>query len=411
MFHCRCCDSTRLELVFDLGEQPWGNHFVPISGGEPVPRYPLQLLVCRDCAMAQIGHTVPKEVMFRHHRYLSGTTRSLRDHFDKVAAAIVARVPFGPGEYTLDIGGNDGTFLLRLKERGVAVLNAESGVWQADLSRQAGVECINDFFNQDLARRIRAEKGPAKAIHGSGIFFHLEELHSCFAGIKEVLAADGTLVAEFIYLPQMMKSCAFDQIYHEHLVYYSLSSFGELLRRHGLKIVDASLLPIHGGSCIAWITHAERDAAPSPALEALLAEERAMRLDDLEVYRDFARRAGKLRDTLVGLVRAFRAEGKSVYALGAPVKGSTIVNFCGFDHDDLECAVEINPLKVGTLVPGTAIPVLHQDTVKPPDVYLMLSWNFKDEILAKMDHFLAAGGKIIVPIPEPIIVDAAMARA
>ncbi len=354
--------------------------------------------------MAQIGHTVPKEVMFVDHQYVSGTTRSLRDHFGHVADEIVARVAFGPTDYALDVGGNDGTFLLQLQQRGANVLNVESGFRQAQLAEQAGVTTVNTFFNRESASEILASRGPAKLIHGSGIFFHLEELHSAFAGISDLLARDGFVVAEFIYLPDMIRLCAFDQIYHEHLTYYSLTSFGNLLRRHGLKIVDARRMAIHGGSCLAWITHADRPGADSDSLRAMLAEEAELKLDQPAIYADFAARAGALRDELVTLVRGLRAEGKRIHALGAPVKGSTILNYCGFDETDLECAVEINRLKVGTWVPGTRIPVWHQDEVAPPDVYLMLSWNFKDEILARLVDFRAKGGKIIIPIPTVSVV-------
>lgn len=354
--------------------------------------------------MVQIGHTVPKESMFIDHQYVSGTTRSLRDHFGRVADRIVERVAFGPSDYVLDVGGNDGTFLLQLMRHDVRGLNVESGLHQAHLAEMAGVPTINTFFNRDSAREVTKTYGPAKVIHGSGIFFHLEELHSAFAGISDLLADDGFVVAEFIYLPDMIDLCAFDQIYHEHLTYYSLTSFGNLLARHGLKIVDAERMAIHGGSCMAWITHVDSPVPESESLRDMLAEEAALQLDKPDIYFDFAARSNTLREELVALVRSLRAEGKRIHALGAPVKGSTILNYCGFTEQDLECAVEINRLKVGTWIPGTHIPVWHQDEIPPPDIYLMLSWNFKDEILARLSDFRAKGGKIIIPIPQVSVV-------
>ncbi len=400
---CRCCGSSRLEKVLDLGQQPWGNHFLPMAAEAVAPVYPLDLLVCTDCWMAQISYTVPKEVMFVEHDYVSGTTKSLRRHFEGVAELIKNRVAFGAGDYVLDIGGNDGTFLQSVQHFGIDTLNVESGSRQATLSQQAGVPTLNAFFNAETAADIRRERGPAKVIHGSGVFFHLEELHSVFRGIKELLASDGFVVAEFIYFPGMIEGMAFDQIYHEHLTYYAITTFDRLLARHGLKIVDAELMPIHGGSCIAWITHA--DTVPeSAAVAALRQKEQALGLETLELYRGWADRIAALRDKLVALVHGLRRQGLTIHALGAPVKGSTILNYCGFTTDDIACAVEINELKVGKRVPGAGLPVYHQDRVPPPDAYLLLAWNFREEALARLGDFRAKGGKIIVPLPAPEII-------
>ena len=172
---------------------------------------------------------------------------------------------------------------------------------------------------------------------------------------------------------------------------------------HGLRIADAALAPIHGGTCIAWITHAE-STRETPAVGALLEREEAAGFGRLPVYLEFAERVGALKRAIVGGICDLRAAGQRIQALGAPVKGSTIINYCGLTDDDIECAVEINEFKVGTFYPGTRIPVRHQDAVPAPDVYLLLAWNFKDEILAKLGAFRAAGGKVLIPIPEARII-------
>lgn len=397
VFTCRACGRGNLELILDLGMQPWGNDFRPMELDQACPRYPLEFFYCHDCTMCQIGHTVPKETMFREHGYLSGTTRSLARHFDSVASRIAERVAFGPSDYVLDVGGNDGTFLRFVRERELDVFNVDAGINQHRASLANGIPCINRFFNLETADDIRRERGPAKVIHGSGIFFHLEELHSAFEGVRHLLADDGVVVAEFIYLPSMVETTAFDQIYHEHLTYYTLGSFERLLQEHGLRINDAELASIHGGSCIAYIGHGE---SASPALVDLRERERRGGYDTATPYRQFARDASALRDRIGEGVRGLRADGRRIQALGAPVKGTTILHYCGLNERDIECAVEINRLKCGTFYPGTRIPVVYQDEVEPPDVYLLLAWNFRDEIMPKLERFRTGGGRVLVPIPE-----------
>lgn len=397
---CRSCGSRHLELVLDLGLQPWGNHYVPIQDNVEHPRFPLELYFCHDCAMVQIGFTIPKEFMFVDHNYVSGTTKSLVTHFEQVAAKIVERVDFKENDYILDIGGNDGTFLKRFKQEGYGVLNVDSGIKQAELSNAIGIPCINNFFNEKLCKEISITHGKAKVIHGSGILFHLEELHSVFAGIKSLLDEDGLLVAEFIYLPEMIKNNAYDQIYHEHLLYYSLKSFNSLLNKYDLEIFDAEIVPIHGGSCIAYIGHSGRNVL-SEQFKSLVDAESSNCNDKIEVYKEFANRVAFMREKLQKMVYGLREQGKTIQALGAPVKGSTIINYCGFTDKEIDCAVEINELKCNCYMPGTRIPVYHQDKVSPPDVYLLLSWNFKTEILAKLTSYQQSGGRILLPIPEP----------
>jgi len=151
MVDCRCCASNQLEIVLDLGRQPWGNHFVPIAQPIELPRYPLELFFCKNCSMVQIGYTVPKEVMFSDHHYLSGTTRSLRQHFSTVCDKILKRMHIAPDDYIIDIGGNDGTFLAFFRDENINVLNVESGVKQARISQENDIPCLNKFFNEATA--------------------------------------------------------------------------------------------------------------------------------------------------------------------------------------------------------------------------------------------------------------------
>ncbi len=401
---CRNCASNDLELVLDLGLQPWGNDFVSVSKVTDIPKYPLQLLVCKQCWMAQVGHTVPKETMFIDHGYMTGTTRSIKAHFKQVADEIIAQTQFRRGDYVLDIGGNDGTFLQQIKPHGIGVLNIDSGKLQARRSEESGISCLNQFFDEQSAARLLAQKGPARIVHGANVLFHVEALHSVFSGIKNIMASNGRLVAEFVYLPIILQNNTFDQIYHEHLLYYTLHSFQRLLASHDMKLVDVRMAPVHGGSCIAYAAHAQEAVEPSQRLTDRLAEEKRMGVEDMAIYMDFPQRVAAVRAEILRIIDALKAEGKSIQALGAPVKGSTIINYCGLDVDRIDCAVEVNELKVGTYVPGTKIQVHHQDRTPAPDVYLMLAWNFKDEILQKLSGFREQGGQFIIPFPTPHLI-------
>ena len=251
--NCRVCDSTALEPAIDLGFQPWCNNFLKKEEVGTESYYPLRVVYCHACATPQLDYTVPKEVMFGDHTYLSGVTKSLSEHFRAVAENVDARFFSGvKGKSVLDIGSNDGTQLKHFKALGYQVLGVESAKTPAQMANDAGIETLNEFFNLDLVRRLGRK---FHVINAAGVFFHLEELHAATEGIREALREDGIFVVQFLYLKRIVENLAFDQIYHEHLLYYNLQTIEVLLNRHGLAMFDAYLSPIHGGSIIGFVTH------------------------------------------------------------------------------------------------------------------------------------------------------------
>ena len=267
---CRICDSRQLDLALDLGNQPWCNNFLRAEEVGTEPFYPLRVVYCRNCSVAQLDYTVPKEVMFRDHTYLSGVTRSLSGHFQTVASTVDETFfKSVPDKCVLDIGSNDGTQLKHFRAAGYRVLGVESSVTAARVANEQGIETLNEFFNLELARKIRQK---FHVINAAGVFFHLEELHSVTDGIRQALRDDGVFVVQFLYMKRIIENGAFDQIYHEHLLYYNLATLEALLNRHGLALFDARLVPIHGGSIVAFASHAGKYAS-SKRLEGLRAQE------------------------------------------------------------------------------------------------------------------------------------------
>ena len=397
---CRICDSTRLLPVLDLGMQPWCNHFLRPDEVGTEPTYPLRLLWCEACGASQLDYTVPKETMFGDHTYLSGITRSLGEHFARVAGDVdAAYFASRARKSVLDIGSNDGTQLTHFQALGYEVLGVESSKTTAGIAEARGVPTLNRFFNLETAGDIGRT---FDVINAAGVFFHLEELHSVTEGIRECLAPDGVFIVQFLYMKRIMDNGAFDQIYHEHLLYYNLSTLARLLERHGLELFDAALHPIHGGSIVAYVGHPGR-RPPTTALAALRAAEVRDRANDLETYRAFARRVEAMREENIDFVRRKVDAGKVLMGLGAPVKGNTLLNYFGFGPAEIRCLVEKNTLRRGLIAPGSHIPVVIEDELPaPPDVYYVLAWNFKSEILQNYAPLLRKGVEFYFPVdPKP----------
>ena len=394
---CRVCDSTNLEPAIDLGHQPWCNHFLKKEEVGREPFYPLRVLFCQHCSTAQLDHTVAKEIMFGDHTYLSGVTRSLGEHFQRIAGEVDARFfQHAPGKAVLDIGSNDGTQLKHFQALGYDVLGVESSKTTARIAREAGVPTLNEFFNLEVARRLGRK---FHVINAAGVFFHLEELHSVTDGIREALRDDGVFVVQFLYMKRIVDNLAFDQIYHEHLLYYNLQTLETLLNRHGLALFDAYLSPIHGGSMIAFITHQSKHVAPSTRLQKLREQEQAARSNELATYLAFAHRIQQMKRENLAYLEAAKGRGKRIFGLGAPVKGNTLLNYFGIGRQYLDCLVEKNELRRGLYSPGQHLEVLiEKELTRLPDIYYVLAWNFKKEILANNQELIRQGVEFYFPV-------------
>ena len=398
---CRVCGATLPKPFLDLGETPLANSFLTKERlGDPEPRYPLELVFCSGCALVALSGVVDPEVMFRDYLYVSGTSDTMPKHFADLGAEVVERF-VGAGGLVVELGSNDGTLLKAVKARGAAVLGGEPARNIAVIAERAGVPTVNEFFSAALARRLRAERGAARAVLANNVVAHVDGVRDLVAGVHDLLAPDGVMVMEVPYLVDLLDRVEYDTVYHEHLSYFALAPLVRLMTDAGLHVFDVKRVAVHGGSLRVY---ASRDPRPT-GLEVgtLRALEQAQQLDTLAPYEAFADRVRAQRHGLVALLRRLKAEGKRVVGYGAPAKGNTMLNYCGIDTTLLDYTVDKNPLKQGLFTPGMRLPVRSTETLLAdrPDAVLLLAWNFADEILRQQAAYREAGGRFIHPLPEP----------
>jgi SAM-dependent methyltransferase len=401
---CRGCGGRDFTSVLDLGRMPASDGFTA-EAVRPDLAWPLEVVACPDCGLAQLRHTVAPELLFSDaYQYFSSVTRTVVENARGNVAQAVARFRPPPGALAVEIASNDGYLLHHAAAAGMRVLGIDPARGPVQAARDAGIETIHAFFGDDLARRMAAEGRQAALVFANNVLAHVADTRGFVRGIRRILAPDGTAIIEVPYLRDLIDHVEFDTIYHEHLCYFSLTALAALFAREGLALNDAERIPIHGGSLRLFVQHAP---ARSARLSALLAAEQAQGLDRPEAFLGLARRVEEVGRQLHALLDALQAKGARIAAYGAAAKGTILLNHFGIGRDRLMWVADRNPRKHGLFVPGVKLPIVPVERIVQdrPTHLLLLPWNHRAEILRDQAEFLAGGGRFIVPIPEPVVVE------
>jgi hypothetical protein len=353
----------------------------------------------------QLLDVVDPEVLFREYIYVTGTSSTIATHNIKYAQTVCELLKLTANDLVVEVASNDGSLLKCFKVHGVRTLGVEPASNIAATAREHGIETIDQFFNLDTARNVRATHGPAKAIIGNNVLAHVDDTRDFLAGYKALLADDGLAIIEVPYLREFVDRLEYDTVYHEHLCYFSVTTLARLCEAVGLRIVRVDHVPVHGGSIRMYAGRVEKYPNHAPDVLATMEQERKANLTSFARYEKFAADVAANRQALLELLHRLKREGKTLGAYGAPAKGNTLLNYCKIDTNLIPFTVDKNPMKVGKFTPGMHIPVLEASELlkRRPDYTLILAWNFADEIISQQEAYRDAGGKFIIPIPQPRI--------
>ena len=402
MASCRICGGD-IQPFMSFGSMPNANRFLTEAQFPDEPFYELAACFCASCNMFQLKEQPAPESMFNEtYAYHSGTSGAMAAHFEALAKETIARRLVDRADpFVVEIGSNDGILLRHFKDAGVRLLGVEPSANVAQIARDAGVETEVAFFSKETAERIRAAHGPADAIFAANVMSHIATLPDILAGVAALLSENGVLIVESPYLGAVIEKGSYDQIYDEHVYLFSCLSLVEAVKPHGLALVEATPIWVHGGS-MRWVFARVGAEQPDPSVAAALAAERAAGLDDPACYERFKKRCEASRDGLQALLRELKGKGARIVGYGATAKSATVLNYCGIGPDLIEFISDTTPIKQGKFSPGKHIPirgpeVFHADY---PDYAVLFAWNHAEEIKAKETAFVEAGGKWIHFVPE-----------
>lgn len=400
MARCQVCGSSDVSLVIDLGMQPICNVLLRDEASFENERfYPLELVRCHRCTLVQLSAVPPANVVFSDgYNYVSGSTPDVVRYFGEWASKLQRRLGLKEGDYVVDIGSNDGTFLAACQNRGLGVLGIEPAPMPHQIALQNGVDSINKPFQETVSSVLDKVGGKLRMVSAFNVVAHTDRPHEFLEGVRLLLENNrgATFVCQSHYLEDMIDRGEWDTIYHEHARYYSLTSLAYLFGLHSLHIYDVERSDFYGGSFIAYASVDSRQE--SGRVVTMQASER--RLGDDSLYEAFAQRIADSRQRLRTLLTELKAEGKRIVGIGAPMKASTLLNYCQIDSRILDYLTEVNPLKINMYFPGIHIKVVAEDMFfrDPPDAAMVLSWNVAPRIMEKLKES-GYRGLFIIPIP------------
>ncbi len=405
---CQISGSTDLNLVIDLDCQPLCDSLLTEDRLlQPEETFPLRLYVCPESGLGQLDYVVDgSKVYHPEYPYRSGITKELEVYQRAFAKGIVEELGIPQGSLCVDIGSNDGTLLTGFKLQGMTALGVEPTNIAKIAREENGIDTIQSFFTETLAREIAKDRGKAKVITTTNVFAHMGPLGEVVRGIVELLDKDGVFITESHYLLDVINTGQFDTVYHEHIRTYSLKSLVTLFGYYNMEVFDVRRAPRYGGNIRAYV--ARKGSRPiAPAVKALLDLEVSSGLFDPKTYVKFRSRVEESRDKLMTLAYEARRKGQRFVGNSCPGRCSTLLNYYGMTRDLMPyLAEQPTSLKLGMYLPGKHIPVVNNQILidEQPDYVVLMAWHYAQPITEQL-RARGLKSKFVVPLPDMQILD------
>ncbi len=376
-FECRSCGNQNLKRVLSLGYQPLANNLLK-KANDTCELYPLELNYCSNCHNCQLSVSVDPKKMFSNYLYTSSTSVSFRKHFEDAANKYLKMFKLSPKKsYIIDIGSNDGVALKPFKEMGYKnILGIEPAKNLAKLANKNKIKTINCFLDKQSLRKIKKN---ADIVLASNVFAHSDKLKEMAECMLKLIKNDGTIIIEVQYLLNTLKDLTFDNIYHEHYNYWSLTSLKNFFDQFNAKIIKAEKVDTHGGSLRIYLKKNKKSKIEQ-SVKKILKEEEEFGLKKFSTYKIFGEKIYEIKENVRKNIKKLKSNGKKLIGYGSPAKATTALNFFGISNE-LDFVVEDNELKQGKFIPGVKIPIVSKKEVTDKqNITLVLAWNFYKEI-------------------------------
>lgn len=373
---------------------------------DQVPVFPLDLYMCHACGHVQMLDIVDPEFLYRDFNYRSAGTKSLLEHFDRIAAAVASSYRFDSSQpLVVDIGSNDGSLLKFFKNRGFVVMGVDPAKEIAAEAATAGIPTLAEFLTPEAVKTILSTTGYASVVCAFNVFAHTDDLEGMTNCIRDLLSPDGIFVFECSYLKDILEKMLLGTIFHEHLSHHSVAPLKAFLERLGMELLEIQHNQIQGGSVVGI---AQRKGGPHPVLssvEQFLAEEKRVKLDSPETIKEFNKKILSIRDKITRFIESEKSNRKHFWGFGAARSGLTLMVQLDLGRV-IERIVDDNPSKQNKFTPLYGTPVVTTDYLyrEKPDFVFILAWIHASTIVSRHKRYLENGGRFIICFPKPLVI-------
>ena len=398
---CKNCKSRSLKKIINIGNQPLSSHFYSKKINK-LKNYSLDLYICQKCNLVQFKSLPKLDDMYGlNYGYRTSLSPLMINHmknkFLKNKNDLIKKK-----SNILDIGCNDGTFLNFFKKiKNINLYGIDPSAEKFKQYHSKKINLIVDYFERDRIQK-KFKDISFDLITSFAMFYDIEDPNSFCKDINKLLNKNGKWILELSYFPLLLQNLTYDQICHEHVTYYTLTTFENIIKKNGLKILDFNLNSINGGSI--EIICSKKNSKHSPNTKKINFQKNFEKNINFKSYQNFNSRVGNVKKTL----NLFLDQNKGkVIGYGASTKGNIVLNHCGIDHKKLKYICDANPYKFNRFTPGSNIKIISKQKMRTlkPKFLLVLIWSFRKEVIQQEKNFLYKGGKLIFHLPKFHIVD------
>jgi len=365
---CANCNG-KVEELWSLGDLPPSDTFCP-SKQEALDCYTERLAVgiCHRCGLIQNVKIVDEQVRYTDtdYSYNSANSTVAVKHWTEYAEFITEIAPKKDNLKILEIGSNDGFCANAVKSLNPSaiVVGLDASGTQVESARSAYPEC---HFDQCVFGRENDKYEPKyfDIVFANNVVNHSNQLSNFLTRIRELLTDNGVFVFEVPSMDVAFLSGKWDQIYHEHVSYFTINSINHILCMNGFQVLDMKIVDFHGGSLRVVCCKGDPEIR--------------LKFDyNLFHYRNNVFKLRSIADTQKGIIRKIIQkvpDGVNFYLFGAPAKGVTLINYCELSSVDVQGCLEGSQSKIGKYIPKAGIPILDENEVVSGSVVFNLIWN------------------------------------
>ena len=391
--------KIKLKPIIDFGKMPIANAFV--SPDQFASEYFYRLVLGHDPATKAIGlvNNVPRKKLFHdHYAFYSSTSKGMQIHFAQTAKKLL---PYANKGLVVELGSNDGIMLEAWKNLGVAAVGIEPSKNVADVSKSKGHDVIVKPISDKVVDKIQ-DRGKVSLVYSANTFCQFVEFSKHLGYVTKLVGKKGVFVFEDPYFLDIFEKTSYDQIYDEHVWYFTVSFINNMLDPLGYHVFDCEHLEVHGGELRMYVGH--RDNFPTrPSVAKWLAKERNL---DKKIE-TFNKNIKMSKTKLLEILTRVKKRGKTLCGFGATSKATTIFNYCNIGPELIPFVTDNTPIKIGKYYPGVHIPIVSQevfeagkiDPKKKIDYAFLGAWNHFREIEKYQSWYSEAGGKWLTHIP------------